>query len=129
MPHVKGYKAGASLRMWRDYFPNAEILGIDINVNATKEARGERIVTDTGYGGLIGKHFDFIVDDGNHDPQSQIERFKELRIRLQPEGLYIIEDVERYALEQNLLSPHLPEHTVIQHHHGKEVGRCILIRG
>ncbi len=37
MAHVKGYKAGASLRMWRDYFINAEILGLD-NDNAAIEA-------------------------------------------------------------------------------------------
>lgn len=127
MPHVKDYKAGSSLRMWRDYFPEAFVYGIDIDKNAIAEAEGPRIHTSDSLPHQGG--FDLVIDDGSHKPEDQLENFQKYYSQLFQGGLYIIEDVERYVLEQNLLSPHLPEHTVIQHHHGKEVGRCILIRG
>lgn len=134
MPHVKGYKSGASLRMWADYFRYSWVLGLDVNPDAVAAIEPGATTgwlcdatkpLETDFGGK----FDLIIDDGSHKPEDQLAAFHNLYPLLYDGGLYIIEDVERYALEQNLLSPHLPEHTVIQHHHGKEVGRCILIRG
>ena len=43
MSHVQNYMIGASLYMWRDYFPNAQIIGIDISPECIFSA--ERIST------------------------------------------------------------------------------------
>lgn len=133
MAHVKNYQPGASLRMWRDYFPNAEIWGIDSDQKAMHEA-GERIKlaicsqTDEAalHAHLGERKFDLIVDDGSHQPEDQLAAFQALRGRLDGRGLYIIEDVD----ELDALSAQIPvEHTAIQHHHFELTGRCILIYG
>ena len=67
-----GVKSGASLRMWSEYFPNAEIIGIDINP-ATKCEVGTIYIgdqTDTDFLESImdryDHYFDIIIDDGGH---------------------------------------------------------------
>jgi hypothetical protein len=130
MPHVKDYKAGASLRMWRDYFPNATIYGVDINRNAVAEANDPpRIITKHIDDGYAYPKFDLVVDDGSHDPDDQLKYFELLRLSMAPNSLYIIEDVDEYSLKQNILSPHLPEHSVVHHVHKDGIGRLILIHG
>src|SRR6185369_15852500 len=68
MSHVPNYKPGASLRMWRDYFPNAAIVGIDIVPSVC--FRDVRIVTGIR---IIPEIYDLIVDDGSHEPEDQID--------------------------------------------------------
>ena len=129
MPHVKGYKAGASLRMWAEYFPKATIYGLDINRNAVAEASDPpRIVTRHVDDFYAYPKFYLIVDDGSHAPQDQLKYFEMLKLARAPGSLYIIEDVDEYSIKENLLSPHLPEHTVVHHAHEKGVGRLILIQ-
>lgn len=131
MEHVKGYRPGASLRMWRDYFPRADVYGIDIDPKACAEALEGRIHTSVCdqrnefqlRSSLNGRRFDLIVDDGCHDPQVQLETAKVLVPYLERHGLYIIEDVGNLPE----LSAQIEwEHTVIQHV-GALVGRAIVI--
>ncbi len=98
MVHIKDYKIGASLRMWRDYFPNATIWGADI--------RPETMIVDDRIGTVlcdqsneesllnmikaIGKQ-DVIIDDGSHQTTHQILSAKVL---IPYTKLYIIEDVK-----------------------------------
>jgi len=129
MPHVKGYKAGASLRMWRDYFQDATIYGVDSNQSAVAEASDPpRIVTKHVDDGYAYPKFDLVVDDGSHDPQDQLKYFEVLRLSMAPGSLYIIEDVDEWTVKNNLLSPHLPEHTLFFHYSDKGIGRAIVIQ-
>jgi hypothetical protein len=101
MSHVShlGYKKGASLYMWRDFFPNSKIYGIDIKAETMFE--DDRIQTylsgQTDYLTLekvLGdKQFDLIVDDASHQPQDQKKSFLFLQKYLKPDGIYIIEDL------------------------------------
>ena len=120
MPHIEEYAAGASLRMWRDYFPRAEIVGIDCdpramvnedritsyrcNTTSGKEWRSR--LPDLGFESwqLVtgewrtcdtqpGVKFDFIVDDGSHAPEDQIATTRHAMPLLASDGIYIIEDV------------------------------------
>jgi len=95
-------KPGASLRVWRDYFPNATIYGADIDKDVLFEE--ERIKTyfinqlDPGtiksFWETIGKtEFDFMIDDGLHTVEAGSTLFLNSIDKLSSNGIYIIEDV------------------------------------
>lgn len=109
IPLMKGltaadYKPGASLRMWRDYFPNAQIIGCDILPDVIFEDKNiKTYVTDQSnvdsLNKLIdnvksfGNYADIILDDGSHMEDHMVISFKTLWALVKPNGLYIIEDV------------------------------------
>jgi hypothetical protein len=81
-----GVLNGASTRMWRDYFHNGHVIGVDINVAARKHI-GERLsihIADQSKEVDLAKiakklgPFDLIVDDGSHVWDHQILTFKRL---------------------------------------------------
>jgi hypothetical protein len=92
---------GASLRMWEEYFPQAEITGLDLY--AKTGVSGERIRVLKGdqsdpallaeIGRLYGP-FDLIVDDGSHMCAHVIASFRGLFPYLADEGIYAIEDLQ-----------------------------------
>ena len=95
---VAGYN---SIDMWKAYFPQAKIYGLDINT----EYRDERICvfkadqsnTDQLQNIItqIPGRCDFIIDDGSHLPEHQCLTFDLFfRELLQEGGTYIIEDIE-----------------------------------
>jgi predicted O-methyltransferase YrrM len=94
-----GVQTGGSLLLWRDYFPAAEVVGVDRNPSP---AGGERIrclqadaYTDETVESLraLGP-FDVLIDDGSH----ALEHLKFFAARytelLAPGGVLVIEDVE-----------------------------------
>jgi hypothetical protein len=102
---IGGYEdpqaGGASLRMWRSYFPNAHVYGIDI---CDKSPHNERRITtlkgsqvDLGFLDAvvqkIGK-IDIIIDDGSHINEHVITTFHHLFPHLANGGIYAIEDIE-----------------------------------
>ena len=95
-----GVFEGASLMMWRDYFPEGRIYGLDRNPEAKRyeEARisiflgdqEDRLTLDTiieQTGGL-----DLIIDDGGHRARQQIGTLVYLWPHLRANGVYIVED-------------------------------------
>lgn len=104
MPDVKEYESGNSLRCWRDYFPNANIYGVDID-ETTNMGDEDRIFTYTGDQYSAGDlqhvidskkepYFDIIIDDGSHIMVHQVFSFEVLSPHLRNDGgMYIIEDV------------------------------------
>jgi hypothetical protein len=91
---------GASLRMWRDYFPRGDIHGLDINEKRIDEPRirihrGDQ--SDEEFMRCLGREhgpFDIIVDDGSHKNEDVRVSFAALfRHYLAPGGLYVIEDM------------------------------------
>lgn len=95
-----GVLYGNSLKMWRDYFPNAQIWGIDIDPTINKN-HGDRIKIITGSQinkndlDIVsnGKEIDIVIDDGSHLNDHIIESYKILWPRIKPGGLYCIEDL------------------------------------
>jgi len=93
-----GYKPGASLRAWRDYFSNGMIYGCDIDRDILFEE--ERIKTfyfdqtRPPYVLPIPENScDIIVDDGLHYFSYNWQVFTQLYRYLKTGGIYIIEDV------------------------------------
>lgn len=93
------YLPGASLKAFRDYFPNGLIYGVDIQPDCM--FTDERIETflfnstdnDLCNANLKDMEFDVIIDDGDHSANFQIKTFENLYHRLKLGGYYFIEDV------------------------------------
>ena len=93
---------GGSLQMWKKYFgPGAQIVGIDIDPRCRDlEEDGIRVLignqADRGF--LAGvreqvPHIDIVIDDGGHTMPQQITSFEELYSHIQPNGIYLCEDL------------------------------------
>ena len=91
---------GASLRMWREYFPNAEIHGVDLDIKRCGDIDGVTLhkidANDTNeLVKLSEKHgpWDLIVDDGSHMMKHQQSTFSKLWSHVKPDGFYVVEDI------------------------------------
>jgi hypothetical protein len=96
-----GVFKGRSLQVWRDYFPNAQIWGLDLDPQA-KADYGPRIQVVTGSQidpnalSLVAPDqlFDVVIDDASHVIDHQIASYLLLWPRVKPGGFYIIEDLQ-----------------------------------
>lgn len=104
---------GASLNMWRRYFTEAIIYGLDINphilmdkVAHYNEQQVYPILREDAYTfSMIDKlsaltdneGFDLIVDDGSHIEEHQIFVLQEYGKLLRPGGVMVIEDIQLLA--------------------------------
>jgi hypothetical protein len=92
---------GASLRVWRDYFPNAVIFGADIDKEILfEEKRIKTFYLKTDQRAIINfwknvglTDFDFMIDDGLHTFEAGICLFENSISQLSKNGIYSIEDV------------------------------------
>ena len=95
-------KPGASLRVWRDYFPSAQIVGADIDANILFSE--DRITTyhcdqtkpesiKSMWDRVPVERFDLMIDDGLHEVEAGACLFENSFHKLREGGLYIIEDV------------------------------------
>ena len=87
--------------MWRTYFPNSQIFGIDITDKSQhdekriKTFRGSqddesflaKVVDQTG-------PLDIVIDDGSHQCSHVIKTFEFLFPRMSESGYYVIEDTQ-----------------------------------
>lgn len=104
-------KPGASLRVWRDYFPNAQVVGVDIDKDIlfTEERIETYFIDQTNkeiikdFWGKLGKDaFELILDDGLHEFQAGICLFENSINYLSDNGVYIIEDITTTDLKKYL---------------------------
>jgi hypothetical protein len=100
-------KPGASLRVWRDFFPNAMVYGADIDRDVLfEENRIKTFFIDQLDQNAIKsfwyeidvEDFDFMVDDGLHTFEAGSTLFLNSIARLGINGIYVIEDVSQKDL-------------------------------
>ena len=93
---------GASLRVWRDYFPKAKIFGGDIDTDTMfNENRIKTFIVDQTkvssikkmWSKLNQKNFDIIIDDGLHNFEAAKTFFEASFDKLSLNGYYFIEDI------------------------------------
>lgn len=98
-----GVLDGGSLRMWREYYPKAEIVGIDIqepNIDLPGVTQLQVDSKDILALKELGK-FDVIIDDGSHMTLDQQLSFYWLYYnQLNKDGLYVIEDIHTSFYDQ-----------------------------
>ena len=123
-------KPGASLKMWKDYFVNAQIIGADIDKSILfKEDRIETYEVNqldpesinTMWNNIKKKDFDLIIDDGLHNYKAALTLFLNSYEKLKKGGIYIIEDVDFEYLDQlkNALENYNPEVLIINDYYSK----------
>jgi glycosyltransferase involved in cell wall biosynthesis len=100
---------GASLRGWREYFPNAHIFGADIDRDILfDEERIRTFWTDQRDPRAIRRMcsdigettFDVIIDDGLHEAPPNIAFFLGSIDLLKPGGIYVIEDIGKQDVDR-----------------------------
>jgi hypothetical protein len=94
-------RGGESLRLWKKYFPNARVYGIDIHDK--KNLDEPRIKTFQGsqddpqfLNWVVGQIGDvnIVIDDGSHQNEHVITSFNVLFPLLAANGLYVVEDIQ-----------------------------------
>lgn len=95
-----GVQKGQSLRMWKEYYSNSTVVGVDIDVSCTK-FNDHRINIEIGnqidvafLKNVIEKYqyFDLVIDDGSHINSDVIFSFEHLFPAIKTHGIYIVED-------------------------------------
>lgn len=93
---------GASLRLWKEFFPEARVIGADIDTAVLfHEDRIDTFFVDqldvstisSMWTEIGADEFDVIIDDGLHEFTAGENLLKASISKLRAEGLYIIEDV------------------------------------
>lgn len=98
-----GVQKGLSLLIWKKYFENSDIYGIEINpekINSNVKDNFEIFIGDQSDTRFLKKvckrtteYFDVIIDDGSHLVYDQVISFKYLFNKIKPGGTYVIEDL------------------------------------
>jgi hypothetical protein len=103
-----GEKNGGSIKLWRDYFKNATIYGLDIlpiDIVLDELINDSRVVLYTSINGYNNNFFinaflsknikcDVLIDDGPHTLESMILFIKLYSQIMADDGILIIEDVQ-----------------------------------
>jgi hypothetical protein len=98
---------GASLKAWKEFFPNGIIIGCDIDsrilfeehrintyeLDQTSEISWEKFVAQVAI-----KEFDLIIDDGLHAPFPNLMTVKHALPLLSSKGILVIEDITQAAI-------------------------------
>lgn len=117
---------GASLFAWKDYFPKAEIYGLDNDSRFIFHDQ-HRIKTELAdaydHYQLISAmmtmnapaDFDFICDDAVHDPAPQMRLFDMLWPHVAAGGKYAIEEACPYKVPDHDLFEHMVKPLMLRH--------------
>jgi SAM-dependent methyltransferase len=103
-----GVWEGASLTMWAEWLPMADIVGVDIDLARCRIQESDRVKLRQGdtldaafLASLVAEFgaFDVVIDDGAHLIAHHQAAFDALWPAVKPGGLYIVEDLHTYWWE------------------------------
>lgn len=102
-----GVLGGASLRAWRDFFPDCFVIGLDHAVEPREEwqisvRKADVTKADEVDLALGNAKFDFCCDDGSHWLHDQIKSWEIIWPRIKPGGIWVTEDVQNQESHQVL---------------------------
>lgn len=101
-----GYRQGASLRVWKEYFPNAAIYGWDVQPDTQFTEPGiktflcdstDSIQVAECIRAMEVSEFDLVIDDGSHLPQDQLATLENVLPYVCDGGIYVIEDIDIHS--------------------------------
>ncbi len=101
-----GVSGGFGLLAYADYFQHAEIFGLDISDNCASSVKAHPRVhltfgnaLDSAVVRSVEGPFDIIIEDASHFPDHQVRHFYDFAPKVNPGGLYIIEDINQDNLD------------------------------
>jgi len=103
-----GIFVGGSILLWKHYFaPESNIITMDVYMGGVNEELTKldnvsiiyKDVNSCNESFLKPLMFDVIIDDGSHYLSHQLHTFKTFKNRLNPSGVFIIEDIQPDSLE------------------------------
>lgn len=112
-----GMMSGQSLRMWEEYFPQAEVYGVDLCdqphggladlrpmvAEGTHRIAFFNAADHAEVDGHFGdKMFDVVIDDASHYVPDQLAIYRNFKTHLAPGGVHIIEDIENIDRDRHL---------------------------
>jgi hypothetical protein len=96
-------RPGASLYGWREFFPNSDIFGADIDKDILFvhdrihtfycDQTNQQIIENMWKEPILQENFDIMIDDGLHSFYANVCFFENSIHKLKPNGYYIIEDI------------------------------------
>jgi cephalosporin hydroxylase len=136
-----GVRSGASLKLWREYFSKANIIGIDdfsdlndhqIPVNKSWiYSKNVKFIIGDAYNEEVANQIrdkiDILIDDGPHTFESHVQLLSLYLPRMNKNGIIIIEDI---SYDYNRLYSVIPEQyrdTSVVHDFGGYDNRLIVI--
>jgi hypothetical protein len=106
-----GTHYGDSLLLWRDYFPNAMIYGVDAHIYNQSLSEEERLTlyytdayTTEFTRSLKDDFFDIIIDDGPHTFESMVFFLRHYMSKLKPGGTLVLEDIINKSWTSQLIN-------------------------
>jgi len=90
-----GVYTGGSIRLWKEYFKDIEIHGIDNNVYDNSDIPAEMHwgKFEDLHNNFQDEYFDYIVNDSMHNYESQIDAFNLYFSKLKSGGKFFMEDI------------------------------------
>jgi len=99
--YARERQGGASLRMWKWFFPHAQVVGLDIEDKSFVDEDRITSVQGSQTNGRLLRRIcarfgepTIVIDDGSHRPPHVIKSFQVLFPLLADGGLYVIEDIQ-----------------------------------
>ncbi len=126
---------GGSLLMWKEYFKNSQIYGLDYNLNLIEyfknhfdndrihlslidvQDRHNIIFTFSN----LNEYFDIIIEDTTHNFEDQIRVIENVYPFLKPGGMLIIEDIFKSYKEEDYITRLSPILNNFQHYYFVEL--------
>jgi hypothetical protein len=119
----QGYGPGASVKLWKKLFPQAELWEAEFDEVCLNQSRAKgqlegihtlggdqenNTVLDTWIEQTNGGHFDVVIDDGGHHNCQIYHTFLKFWPLLNPGGLYFIEDLHAGTWRFNMIDVDTP---------------------
>ena len=124
-----GVRGGWSIAAWKEFFPKANITGIDIEEPADIKVDGVEYIISNVRDIKTDKQYDIVIDDGSHKLRDMLyvaENFK-----LKVGGVMIIEDVrglEKWYERIKSVSPYNAEYVDLRNVKGKNDDVLVVLR-
>lgn len=92
-----GTGGGDCLKVWKNYFPQGRITGLDFykfqEIEGVRQIQGDATSYRLAQKEFNGQTFDIIIDDGSHRPEDYLKTFMTYAPYLSSQGVYVIEDI------------------------------------